>query len=139
MSNPESIAREYLETANKRDFGRMRELFHADYTYTGGDGKTEAGAQAGLDVAQMYTAAFPDAKLDVKRVHVAGDTVTVEFEARGTHGGELMGIAPTNRTVHTYMCTVLDIRDGKIYAEREYMDMAAMLQQLGVMPEMATA
>jgi ketosteroid isomerase-like protein len=34
---------------------------------------------------------------------------------------------------------VLEIRDGKIYAEREYMDMSHLMQQLGVAPAPATA
>ncbi|MBI4571514.1 MAG: ester cyclase, partial [Chloroflexi bacterium] len=48
-------------------------------------------------------------------------------------------IPATGRKVEMPVCTVLDIRDGKITAEREYMDMAHMMQQLGVMPEPATA
>jgi ketosteroid isomerase-like protein len=29
------------------------------------------------------------------------------------------------------LCKVLEFRDGKIYAEREYFDMAHLMQQLG--------
>jgi limonene-1,2-epoxide hydrolase len=37
------------------------------------------------------------------------------------------------------VCNVLEVRDGKIYREREYMDMATMMVQLGVMPVGALA
>ena len=140
MSDAASIAREYLEACfNRRDFDRMRELFGSAYSYTGGDGQRQDGPEAGLAVAQMYANAFPDAKLEIQRIHVSGDTAVVEFIARGTHQGELMGIAPTGRKVEMPVCTILETRDGKIGAEREYMDAAHMMQQLGVMPAAATA
>jgi len=37
------------------------------------------------------------------------------------------------------VCDVIEVRDGKIYAERGYMDMMHMMQQLGVAPVPATA
>ena len=38
-------------------------------------------------------------------------------------------------------CTqiVIEVRDGKVYLEREYMDIAHLAQQLGVMPAPAMA
>ena len=139
MPDPAGIAREYLEAVPRRDFEKVRQLFHPQYSYTGGDGQRQEGAEAGLAVAQMYTAAFPDMKLEIKRTHVTGDVVIVEFVASGTHQGELMGIAPTGRKISVPVCNVMEIRDGKIYAEREYFDSAVMMQQLGVMPAPAHA
>src|SRR3990172_9418255 len=128
MPDPASIAREYLEAAPSRDFDKVRQLYHPQYTYTGGDGQRQEGAEAGIAVADMYTAAFPDVKLEIKQTHVTGDVVIIEFVAIGTHQGELMGIPPTGRKMSMPVCILLEIRDGKIYAEREYMDMAHMMQ-----------
>ena len=139
MSDPATIAREYLESFNRRDFDRIRALLDDSYSYTGGDGQRQNGPQAGIDLVQMWAAAFPDAKVEIRQVHTAGDTAAVEFIARGTHQAELMGIPATGRKVEVSICTVLDIRNGKIYAEREYFDSAFMMQQLGVMPAPATA
>jgi len=139
MSDAASIAREYLESFNRRDWDRIRELFASGYSYTGSDGEKQQGPEAGLAVVQMWANAFSDAKADIRQIHVAGDVATVEFQASGTQDGELMGIAATGRKVSMPVCTVLDIKDGKITAEREYMDMAHMMQQLGVMPAPATA
>ena len=132
MTDPASIARQYLEAAPRRDFDKCRQLFHREYSYTGGDGKRQEGADAGIAVADMMTTAFPGIELDIKKTHVAGDVVIAEFIASGTHQGDLMGIAPTGRKVSIPACLVLEIRDGKIYAEREYFDMAHLMQQLGV-------
>jgi steroid delta-isomerase-like uncharacterized protein len=140
MSDPSAIAREYFDAWNRRDWDKFRSLMHADYSYMGGDGQEQKGQEAGLAIAQMFASGFPDGKIDVQRVHAAGENVAVvEFIGRGTHKGDLMGIAPTGRQVSIPVCNVLEMRDGKIYAEREYMDMMHTMQQLGVAPVPATA
>ena len=51
---------------------------------------------------------------------------------RGTQSGEFLGVPPTHRSVEVHICDVIEMRDGKAYREREYMDMLAILTQLGV-------
>jgi steroid delta-isomerase-like uncharacterized protein len=139
MSDAASIARDYTDAWNRRDWARWRELFHPQYTYTGGDGQLQKGPEVGMAVGQMFATAFPDGRIDVQSIHAAGNVAIVEFTGRGTHKGDLMGIAPTGRQITIPVCDILEIRDGKIYAEREYMDMMHMMQQLGVAPAPATA
>jgi len=129
-----------VDALNRNDMTRYRELLHPDYSYTSGDGQTQRGQDAGVAVAQMYRTAFPDdLKLDVQRIHSAGDTAIVEFIGKGTHRGELAGIAPTGRTIEIPVVTILETRDGKVHTEREYFDSAYLMQQLGAVPATATA
>jgi len=139
MVSPADIAREYLENWNRRDWKAYRELLDDQYSYTGGDGETQRGPEAGMAVGQMFAIAFPDGRIDVREIHTAGDTAIVEFTGSGTHRGDLMGIAPTGHRLSIPVITVLTVRGGKIVSEREYMDMAHMMRQLGVMPAAATA
>ncbi|MEX2157997.1 MAG: ester cyclase [Dehalococcoidia bacterium] len=140
MSNTEALVREYMECFNSRDWDRYRGMLHPEYSYTGGDGdQVKGGPDVGLGVAQMFANAMSDAKIDVKKIYVAGDTALVEFIGSGTHDGDFQGIAPTGKKVTLPVCDVVDVRDGKIIAEREYMDMMHMMQQLGVVPAAATA
>jgi len=131
MAATAQIHGEIFEAWNKRDFGKMRSLLHPEYTYTGGDGKVLRGPDAGIALAQMYAAAFPDGRLELERLHVAGDTAIAEMVARGTHGGDLMGIAATGKKVELRICNVMELKDGKVYREREYMDLATLLAQIG--------
>ena len=139
MVSPADIAREYVENWNRRDWKAYRELLDDQYTYTGGDGQTQRGPEAGMAVGQMFATAFPDGRIDLRQIHTAGDTAIVEFTGRGTHSGDLMGIAPTGRHISIPVITVLTVHGGKIVSEREYMDMAHLMRQLGVMPAAATA
>ena len=139
MSDTTSIAREYTDAWNRRDWARYRQLLHSDYSYTGGDGQEQKGPDAGLASGQMFATAYPDGKINVQSIHAAGNVAIVEAIGTGTHKGDLMGIAPTGRRVSVPVCNILEIRDGKIVAEREYLDMLHMMQQLGVVPAPATA
>jgi steroid delta-isomerase-like uncharacterized protein len=133
MPQVSEVHREFANAWNKRDFDRIRSLFHAEYTYTGGDGKEmQGGPDVGVSMARMYAAAFPDGSLEVKRVFTQGDTAIAEMIGRGTQKGEFMGVPPPNRRVEISICNVIELRDGKVYREREYMDMLSIMNQLGI-------
>ena len=138
MADATSIAREFNDAWNRRDWAAYKGSLHPEYTYTGPDGQTQKGPEAGLAVGQMFANAFPDGKIDVLGVHASGDVAIVEFIGRGTHKGDLMGVAPTGNQVAIPVCEVYEIRDGKIHTERQYMDFMTMMQQLGVAPAQAT-
>ncbi len=134
MADAASITREYFDAWNRRDWSHYRGLMHPDYSYTGSDGREQRGPEAGLAVAQMFATAFPDSRIEIRRILDCGSCATAEITGRGTHRGDLMGIAPTGRQAALPVCNILEIRDGKIYAEHEYMDMLVLMQQLGVAP-----
>src|SRR3990170_2517594 len=114
MSDAAAIAREYLESFNRRDWDHIRELFASGYSYTGADGEKQQGPEAGLAVVQMWAGAVSDARIEIRNIHVAGDVAIVEFQGSGTHDGELMGIPATGRKISMPVCTVLEIKGGKI-------------------------
>ena len=133
MSDAAQKQREMVEAVRSRDFDGLRALYHPDYSYMGADGIEMQGADAGVDVAKTYTTAFPDLELEVRHQFSAGDDVAImEFTARGTHEGELEGIAPTGKSVEIFVCNVLEVRDDKILREREYFDALSLMRQLGV-------
>ncbi len=133
MSTASKIHKEMLDAWNRRDFQAIRNLYHPEYTYRGGDGREIAGGpDTGVKLAQMWADAFPDAKTEIKKVIVQGDTAVCEFVGYGTHRGEFMGASPTGKHVEINICNIMEIRDGKIYREREYIDFAALFSQLGL-------
>jgi steroid delta-isomerase-like uncharacterized protein len=132
MANVSDIQRQVFDAWNRRDWGLFRSLLHSDYRYIGPDGKEHIGPDAGVSLGQMYATAFPDAKLELKNSFSSADTSISELIARGTHKGDFMGIPPTGKSVDIRIANVMEIRDGKIYREREYFDVMTMMTQLGV-------
>lgn len=63
-----------------------------------------------------------------------GDLVVSRISGRGIHEGELLGIPATNREVETDGIVIHRVRDGKIVEYWSVVDVARVLQQLGVLP-----
>ena len=97
------------------------------------------GPEAVRQAVQMYLRAFPDLHFEVEQILASGEYVTVRWLATGAHGGELMGIPPTNKRVVTHGCTVEEIRNGKLVREWVYWDTGNLLRQIGVLPSQAVA
>jgi predicted ester cyclase len=82
---------------------------------------------------ETYFKAFPDLHFETEQILTSGDYLVERARVTGTHKGNLMGIAPTNKTINIQSCNVVEVRNGKIIRSRIYADNAKMLQQLGVL------
>jgi steroid delta-isomerase-like uncharacterized protein len=125
---------DYLECVNKRDLTRIRALLHDDYTYTGADGIEQRGPEAGIAQVQGFISAFPDLTLTAEQKHAFGSVSVIEATARGTHQAPLGPIPATGKSLEVKVCDVVEVREGKIYREREYYDQMSMMKQLGLIP-----
>ena len=63
-----------------------------------------------------------------------GDKVVCRVTGRGTHKGDLMGIAPTGKQVTGARTVIHRIVGGKEVEGWDCADMLGMMQQLGVVP-----
>ena len=66
-----------------------------------------------------------------------GDFVVTRWTARGTHDGELFGIAPTGNAVTTSGISIVRVADGKIVEDHTQWDALGLMQQVGAVPAMA--
>jgi predicted ester cyclase len=134
VSTVQTIHRELAERWNARDYEGLRNLMHPDYTYTASDGTESAGPEAGLGVAKTYGEAFPDARMELQRLYTEDQTAIAELSVEGTHTGPLREVAPTGKRVRSVLCNIVELREGKIYRERDYFDPLSLLRQIGAVP-----
>ena len=92
------------------------------------------GPEGLKEAARGYRAAFPDLKLTVDIAIAEGDFVTVRWTARGTHKGDLFGIAPTGKQATVTGITIDRYAGGKIAESWTNWDTLGLLQQLGAVP-----
>jgi steroid delta-isomerase-like uncharacterized protein len=135
----EEIAREYIESWNRRDFDRLEQFVAEGAEIINFDGTTGIGPAASRAQAEMYATAFPDGKLEIVDLVVAGDTAVAEMVGRGTNDGPFGEIPATHRSAELPYVNVITVREGKVVRDRLYGDQVTLLQQLGLMPEMAQA
>jgi predicted ester cyclase len=86
-----------------------------------------------------YLAGFPDGRITIVDQFAAGDLVATRWTGRGTQKGELIGIPPTGKQVTVSGITISRVEKGKVVEEWINWDTLGMLQQLGVVPQMAAA
>jgi steroid delta-isomerase-like uncharacterized protein len=97
------------------------------------------GREGYKQFVDMYQSAYHDATVTIDDQIAEGDQVVTRWTGRGTHTGELMGIAPTGKEVTVSGITVSRLENGKIAEEWELFDALGMLVQLGAVPQPATA
>lgn len=98
-----------------------------------------SGPEATKQQASMYRTAFPDLHITIEDQVAEGDQVVTRWTARGTHRGELMGIAPTGKQMTITGINISRIAGGKAQEDWTNWDTIGMMQQLGVVPQVAAA
>jgi steroid delta-isomerase-like uncharacterized protein len=86
---------------------------------------------------QMYRGAFPDLSFKIDEVTAAGDKVLVRWTGRGTHRGQFLGKAPTGKQATAQGISVYTFRNGKVVEEWTQWDALAVLQALGITPQLS--
>jgi predicted ester cyclase len=88
--------------------------------------------------AQVFRQAFPDWHAGQEASIAEGDLVAERFTARGTHQGELLGVAPTGREVVLAGINIFRVQDGKVVERWGPHRRSGFLQQLGIVPALSS-
>ncbi len=88
---------------------------------------------------RQYMDGFHDARITVDDQIAEGDKVASRWTGRGTHTGEIAGIAPTGKEVTVTGLTISRLEAGKVAEEWTTWDTLGMLVQLGAIPAPAHA
>ncbi len=126
------------ETFNAHDIHGFAEVLADDVVFEAPGGLRGEGKAACAEFFGGWFAAFPDAHVEVHRLHIVGDVAVEEGTFTGTHNGILkspMGdVPPTGRPVKIAYIQVLRFRDGKHVSFNLMFDRLSMLEQLGLIP-----
>jgi steroid delta-isomerase-like uncharacterized protein len=99
-------------------------------------GRKVESADEAIALWQGWAQAFPDSKATFHNALVSGNTVVLEVTWKGTHKGPLQlpkgPIPATGKSITVRSCIIGEIAGDKLRLQRQYFDMATLLQQLGV-------
>ena len=82
----------------------------------------------------FFEPVFPGYEVLSDEMTAEGNRVVVRARFKGTHEGELNGIAPTHRTVEFPFAISYEIENEKIVHHWMIADQMLLMQQLGVVP-----
>ena len=135
-----TIARRELEEIYaKGNFDVADEIIAADYVgYDPALPEPVRGPDGLKQAATGYRTAFPDMKVTIEQQVAEGDTVVTRWTARGTHEGDLFGIAPTWKQATVAGISIARVVGGKIVEDHTNWDTYGLMVQLGVVPTPTT-
>ena len=125
---------------NKGNLSLADELFAPNYEHH--DASTPdfgRGPESEKKRATLYRTAFPDVRLTIEDIIAEGETVMTRWSCRGTHKGDLRGIAPTGKQINISGVTIARLANGKFAEGWVNWDALGLMQQLGVVPELGKA
>ena len=134
--NKEFERRLYEEIYVKKNSAAIEQFYAADWV----SHPSPPGMPPGLEGMKQYHAAtgkaIPDLRVKLEDLFAEGDKVACRWTATGTHKGEFMGVAPTNKQITLSGIHIDRIADGKVVETWNCSDMLGVMQQLGVIPAM---
>ena len=95
--------------------------------------------QESVEDARAWRDAFPDARGTITSKVVDGNRGAAEIVWRGTNRGSLMGQPATGKSVTVRAVVVIETDGNKVIRSSHYLDVAGMMEQLGVAPQAQAA
>jgi predicted ester cyclase len=130
----EAVVRACFEHASRGDFDALDEIVAPDYVLHPEDVR---GAEGLKDMVEGYRSALSGLRVTIDQQLSEGDHVATRFTIRGTHDGDLMGVAPTGKDVAFTGITISRCEGGRIVEEWEITDAVGLLGQIGALPMMS--
>jgi steroid delta-isomerase-like uncharacterized protein len=81
---------------------------------------------------RKFRAGFPDLAIMIDEPIAEGDKVAYRWTMRGTHQGDIEGIAPTGRALEVSGITIVRVENGRIVEDWFESGSASLEEQLGV-------
>jgi len=98
-------------------------------------GVTGTTAQQIRKAIATYHVAFPDSKTTITAMAAEGDWVVQYGTSTATNSGSFMGMPASNKKVTFDIADAFRMKDGKIAEHWGMVDVAGMMQQMGMMPQ----
>ncbi len=137
--NNKAIVRRLIEELwNKGNLSLADQLFAPNYQHHDASSPDFGrGPESEKKRATLYRTAFPDIHLMIEDIIAEGETVMTRWSCHGTHKGDLNGIAPTGKQFTISGVTIARLANGKMTEGYVNWDALGLMQQLGVVPELA--
>ena len=105
-----------IEAINDRDWSFIQKLLAPNFIrHDLAEAFDEVrGHESFADFLQLVLKALPDQRIQIEDIFAAEDRLAMRFTASGTHQGELLGYAPTGKTVKISQINLYRFEGDKI-------------------------
>lgn len=132
--NYKTLAHEWFEEVwNQGRAETIDRLFAVDaiaHGLTDASGNELCGPAGFKPFFEQFRNAFPDIRVEIADTVCEGDKIAVRCVVRGTHSGEGLGMAASDRPVAFTGMAILRVRDGQIIEAWNNFDFQTMTTQI---------
>ena len=125
------VIRNYFEQVwNKGELSNIEVLTPPEFIFHYQGQTLRATHEEHQEVVSYWLNGFPDYHVQLQDVLAEKDKVIARYYFTGTHKGEVLGIAPTGKTVKIGGMWICRVEDGQLVECWEEYDHHSLLQQL---------
>lgn len=129
--NKEVVRLFFDELWNPWNFAKADELLAPDIVFKGTLGSELRGRDAFRTYMRKVQSAFPDFHNAIVQITAEDDRVVARTFYRGTHRGEIFGLAPSGKQISYAGAAFFRIRDGQVIEGWVLGDLLGLLRELG--------
>ncbi len=134
----EAVVRQVLSLIDERNLDEAFELYALDYIYHGPGGELR-GRDGIRGLWEVFLTGFPDLHSTIEDMVSEGDKVVLRWRVEGTHTGEFMGVAPSNKKITLGITEIFRVENGQLVEAWDQFDQLGLMQQIGAIPMPETA
>jgi steroid delta-isomerase-like uncharacterized protein len=139
MKTTSELLERFVELFNDDRFDEMPDDYASDAIAEEIGTHRRVSPEESAEDARAWREAFPDARGTITTKVVDGNKGAAEIVWRGTNSGPFMGQLATGKPVTVSAVVIIETAGGKITRSTHYIDIAGMMEQLGVSPQVETA
>jgi C-1 hydroxylase len=132
LEENKAVVRKFIEATNKHDLSIINDLVAPNYV----NRTKEYAIKGAIEATEMLFKGVPDFHVTIEDLIAEGDKVCARLKITGTHTGEYLGLAPTDKKITVRVVDIWRIVDGKLVEGwtdfNFYRDDLDLYRQLGV-------
>jgi predicted ester cyclase len=137
--NTELVRRITERGLNHGDISFVNDVFAPDYVVHARGLELPKGPDAFAHAVRFWRNAFPDFHCTIEHMIGQGEYVAHRFTTTGTHTGQMMHVAPTNKRFVVNGVDMHRVVDGRVVESWISDDMPRILMEIGVLGPLAPA
>jgi len=137
MSETHAVVQQVLTAWNSHDPARVAAYYTEDCQVMDvAIAQPPVGREGVQRMFEAYYHTFPDLEITPDVIITEGNRVAIFWTARATHQGPILNIPPSGRQVSARGVNYLVLQDNKVCVTLTIWDVAGMLRNLGLLPDL---
>jgi predicted ester cyclase len=126
-----AIYRSFIQQVfNEGRLDSLGDFLSPSYVYRDAPPGTPVGAEGIKQIVSLFRAAFPDLQITIEQQVAEDDLVCSRTTTRGTHKGEIFGMAATGKSVTVPGLTMVHVVDDRLVESWVKNDVIGLMKQL---------